>query len=66
MGAAGPPWLGYRRSTLITVYLGYHRPTLITLLDDGVNTYFNKHSLNDLYIAQIPHAQSNYHQKENF
>ena len=27
--------------------------------------HFNKHSLNDLYIAQIPHARSNYHQKQN-
>ena len=28
--------------------------------------YFNKHSLNDLYIAQITHARSNYHQKQFF
>ena len=30
------------------------------------NKGFNKHSLNDLYIAQIPHARINYHQKRNF
>ena len=62
------PSLGfYSRMCVVTKASGGWRPIidLSTLNLSVVKTQFNKHSLNDLYIAQIPHVRSNYHQKQN-